>query len=38
MDLQSDFAAYLLNIGSLTRNGSAPTESLQIHGFSDIGK
>jgi hypothetical protein len=38
MGSQSDFAAYLLNIGSLTPNGSAPTEPLQIHGFSDIGK
>jgi hypothetical protein len=35
---RSDFAAHLLNFGSLTPNGSAPIEPQKIHGFSDIGK
>jgi hypothetical protein len=33
---QSDFAAYVLNIGSLIANGSAPSEPLQNHGFGEI--
>ncbi|WP_072506779.1 hypothetical protein [Phaeobacter porticola] len=34
----SDFAAYALNIGSLTSNGSVSSDPLQNHGFGEIGE
>lgn len=33
-----EFAAYVLNIGSLTYNGSAPSDPLQNHGFGKNGE